>query len=236
MSETPPTLLDLARNALNARMAKDDLRHVLGNVITYAARLEAERHTTNEALSDAAEQLRTARDRIAELEAEREKLVRWHGEDSKTINRLVARVERRQAELVALRNDALAVRGSLAPADGDRKVPFELGETLAPAVDWLIARVAELEAAPTTVYRAEHPDAGITLGHYGTEKAARAHCEDLERRSWPEGTTLAFDWIEDDEDRVAELVVTAGQNEESPTGYLVTALELDSGYDPDGDE
>lgn len=110
------------------------------------AELEAERHTTNEALSDAAEQLRVDRDRIAELEAEREKLVRWHGEDGKTINRLVARVERRQAELVAFRNDALSMRGALAPADGDRKVPFPLGETLAPAVDWLVARVAELEA------------------------------------------------------------------------------------------
>jgi chromosome segregation ATPase len=112
------TILDRARDALNARMSKDDLRLVLENVVTYAA----------------------------ELGAEREKLVRWHDEDSKTINQLVARVERRQAELVALRNDALAVRGSLAPVDGNRKVPFELGETLAPAVDWLIARVAELEA------------------------------------------------------------------------------------------
>jgi len=179
--------------------------------------------------------LRTAQDRVAELETEREKLARWHGEDSKTINRLVARVERRQAELVALRNDALSMRGSLAPADGDRKVPFELGGTLTPAVDWLIARVAELEAAQGTVYRAEHPDSGITLGHYATEAAARAHCEAEERRAWPTGTTLAFDWIEDDEDRVAELVVTAGQNEESTTGYIVTALELDSEYDPDGD-
>jgi hypothetical protein len=114
----PRTMLDHARDALNARMAKDDLRLVLENVVTYAA----------------------------ELEAEREKLVRWHGEDSKTITRLVARVERRQAELVALRNDALSMRGSLAPADGSRKVPFELGETLAPAVDWLIGRVDELEA------------------------------------------------------------------------------------------
>ncbi|MFD8845504.1 hypothetical protein [Streptomyces pseudogriseolus] len=34
------------------------------------AALRAERHTTNEALSDAAEQLRADRDRIAELEAE----------------------------------------------------------------------------------------------------------------------------------------------------------------------
>ncbi|MFF1282199.1 hypothetical protein [Streptomyces sp. NPDC058299] len=100
----------------------------------------------------------------------------------------------------------------------------------------LRARVAELEAAPTTGYRAEHPDSGITLGHYGTETAARAHCEATERRSWPTGTSLAFDWIEDDEDRVAELVVTAGQNEESTTGYIVTALELDSEYDEGADE
>ncbi|MGW3192158.1 hypothetical protein ACWDBT_30440 [Streptomyces ardesiacus] len=97
-------------------------------------------------------------------------------------------------------------------------------------------RVAELEAAQGTVYRAEHPDSGITLGHYSTAKAARDHCEDLERRSWPTGTTLAFDWIEDDEDRVAELVVTAGQNEESVTGYVVTALELDSEYDAEANE
>lgn len=36
------------------------------------ARLRAERHSPNEALSDAAEQLRVQRDRIAELEAERD--------------------------------------------------------------------------------------------------------------------------------------------------------------------
>jgi len=96
-------------------------------------------------------------------------------------------------------------------------------------------RIAELEAAPTTVYRAEHPDSGITLGHYGTEAAARTHCEAEERRSWPDGTHLVFDWIEDDEDRVAELVVRAGQNEESVTGYLVTSLELASAYDEEAD-
>ncbi|MCG0066258.1 hypothetical protein L0F81_23700 [Streptomyces tricolor] len=114
-----------------------------------------------------------------------------------------------------------------------------MGERMGPVLRRLVdaeARVAELEAAPTTVYRAEHPDSGITLGHYGTEAAARAHCEATERRSWPTGTTLAFDWIEDDEDRVAELVVTAGQNEESTTGYIVTALELASEYDEGADE
>ena len=64
-------------------------------------------------------------DRVAELEAQR---------------------ERRRVRLVALQNDALNMRGSLSPMGEDRKVPFPLGETLTPAVDWLIARVAELEA------------------------------------------------------------------------------------------
>lgn len=53
--------------------------------------------------------------------------------------------ERRHTELTALRNDALAIRGVLAPADGLRRVPFELGESLLPAVEWLLARVSELE-------------------------------------------------------------------------------------------
>ncbi|MFK0062672.1 hypothetical protein ACIQTN_26025 [Streptomyces werraensis] len=93
----PRGVLDRARDAVDARMSKDALRHVLQNVIAYAADLEAQR-------------------------------------------------DRRRARLVALQNDALTMRGSLAPADGPRAVPFELGEKLAPAVDWLIARVAELEA------------------------------------------------------------------------------------------
>ncbi|WP_086768136.1 hypothetical protein [Streptomyces bobili] len=116
-------------------------------------------------------------------------------------------------------------------------------ETAIPAVLglWESMRGGELEPAPTTVYRAEHPDSGITLGHYGTESAARAHCEATERRSWPTGTSLSFDWIrdalpEDDENGIAVLVVTAGQNEESTTGYIVTALELASEYDAEADE
>jgi hypothetical protein len=61
------------------------------------------------------------------------------------IRRLTAQRERRRVRLVALQNDALDMRGSLSPNGEGRKVPFPLGETLTPAVDWLIARVAELE-------------------------------------------------------------------------------------------
>lgn len=95
-------------------------------------------------------------------------------------------------------------------------------------------RVSELESAPVVAYRAEHPDSGITLGHYRTAAAARAHCEATERQTWP-GSTLVFDWIEDEEDRVSELVVTAGQNEQSTTGYVVVELDLSSEYDAEAD-
>jgi hypothetical protein len=62
-----------------------------------------------------------------------------------TIAELEEQRERRRLRLVALQNDALDMRGSLSPNGEDRKVPFPLGETLTPAVDWLIARITELE-------------------------------------------------------------------------------------------
>ncbi|WP_338699140.1 hypothetical protein V2W30_22505 [Streptomyces sp. Q6] len=137
--------------------------------------------------------------------------------------------EKTSTEVASLREENARLRARVAELEAGLPA---MQQALFRALD----RVTELEAAPTTVYRAEHPDSGITLGHYGTAVAARAHCEDMERRSWPTGTNLAFDWIEDDEDRVAELVVTAGQNEESTTGYIVTALELASEYDEEADE
>ncbi|MFE5090642.1 hypothetical protein ACFRCI_09605 [Streptomyces sp. NPDC056638] len=87
----------------------------------------------------AAVQLLTAevdglRTRVAELEAQR---------------------DRRRVRLVALQNDALNVRGALSPNGEPRKVPMPLGETLAPAVEWLLGRVAELEAAASAV-RGQH--------------------------------------------------------------------------------
>ncbi|MFD5708736.1 hypothetical protein ACFWGV_21725 [Bacillus subtilis] len=72
-----------------------------------------------------AQELERLRTQVAELQAQR---------------------DHRRGHLVALQNDALAMRGSLSPNGEACKVPFELGETLTPAVDWLITRVAELSA------------------------------------------------------------------------------------------
>ncbi|MFI9824464.1 hypothetical protein ACIHFC_29030 [Streptomyces sp. NPDC052013] len=72
----------------------------------------------------------------------------------------------------------------------------------------------------------------MPLGLYATPRAARAHCEAHARRDLP---TATFDWIEDEEDGVAELVATV-DGEEGPTGYTVTALEIASEYDEEADE
>lgn len=81
------------------------------------------------------------------------------------IAELEAQRERRRVRLVALQNDALSMRGSLSPMGEDRKVPFPLGETLTPAVDWLIGRVAELEAlTPARIQTCRVCGAGYTYG------------------------------------------------------------------------
>ncbi|MYU20759.1 hypothetical protein [Streptomyces sp. SID8352] len=60
------TVLDRARHALTARMTNAGLRVALESVTAHAARLEAERHTTNEALSEAVEALHADPDQTAE--------------------------------------------------------------------------------------------------------------------------------------------------------------------------
>ena len=89
------------------------------------------------------------------------------------------------------------------------------------------------EGPPLTVFRAEHDS--IVMGLYTTAAAAREHCEVEERRSWAKFEHLTFDWIEDEEDGVAEMTAFVG-GEEFETGYVVTALEVASRYDPDADE
>ncbi|GAQ52121.1 hypothetical protein [Streptomyces acidiscabies] len=63
--------------------------------------------------------------------------------------------ERRRLRLIALSNDALEIRGLLSPNGFPRRVPMPLGEKLAPVVEWLLNRVAELEtiAGSATEYR-----------------------------------------------------------------------------------
>ncbi|MBP8536122.1 hypothetical protein [Streptomyces sp. MK37H] len=81
-----------------------------------------------------------------------------------------------------------------------------------------------------TIYRASHDS--IVMGLYITAAAAREHCEADMRRDLP---SVSLDWIEDEEDGVAELVAAVGE-EERPTGFVVTPLTVASAYDEEADE
>ncbi|MEV7793364.1 hypothetical protein AB0O68_15430 [Streptomyces sp. NPDC087512] len=167
------------------------------------------------------------RARVTELETELAKVLCRHAEDASAIARLVQE-----------RNAFRDQRNNVFATNEELRAKFEAQMSRADTLDRLLRtaqdRVAELEAAQGTVHRASHDS--IVMGLYTTAAEARKHCETEERRSWPTGTTLAFDWIEDEDDGVAELVVTAGQNEESTTGYVVEVLEVASEYDAEADE
>jgi hypothetical protein len=62
------------QDVIGANLARHEEEQENVTLRARVAELEAERHSTNEALSDAAERMRADRDRIAELEAQREVL------------------------------------------------------------------------------------------------------------------------------------------------------------------
>lgn len=190
------------RDDLRARIAtleadREANDHEYEQATARIAALENERHTTNEALSDAAEHLRRQRDRIDVLEK--------------------AAVEGRAA-LASFCSDhedpGTAALGALyLLQQATSGTPMQPGETV------------------PKVYRASHDS--IVMGLYLTAAEARKHCETEERRA--ESHESTFDWIEDDEDGVAELVAETVFGEEE-TGYVVTALEIAAEYDAGADQ
>lgn len=133
--------------------------------------------------------------------------------------------------------DLLELRGRLRVAEDQRvralgendALRKQLGD-LGRERETLRERIAELEAAQGTVYRASHDS--IVMGLYSTAAEARKHCETEMRRDLP---TVVLDWIEDDEDDVAELVASLGEDERV-TGYVVDGLEIAAEYDAEADE
>ncbi|MFM9777050.1 hypothetical protein [Streptomyces scabiei] len=181
--------------------------------------LEEERHSTNEALDDAVQELRRRETGPA---------LPWahtmpDDDLSGFLNDLVsAAVNRWQSDPEVPDRETLAA------------VEKACAEWRTPGQGYRSDEDEPAEVPPLVVFRASHDS--IVMGLYTTAAEARKHCETDERRSWGPGHNLVFDWIEDEDDGVAELVVTAGQNEESTTGYVVEAREVASAYDPDADE
>ncbi|MET9304950.1 hypothetical protein ABZX68_06375 [Streptomyces cellulosae] len=82
------------------------------------------------------------------------------------------------------------------------------------------------------VFRASHDS--IQMGLYLTAAAARAHCEAMERRAWAPKAP-SFDWIEDEEEGIAELTVFV-MGKEWQSGYVVTEVPVSAEYDEEADE
>lgn len=85
-----------------------------------------------------------------------------------------------RAELTRRRTDDLNIRGALAPADGPREVPMALGDSVAPAVEWLTADRNRLCAELATLRQitAEHITASIAIGSKADAESAAVSLEE----------------------------------------------------------
>lgn len=107
----------------------------------------------------------------------------------------------------------------------------------------LRTRVAELEAAELTVFRASHDESGIGLGHYAGRQAAMDHVHAVlanEESTTAAAIELRVIWRADDpeaHDTAWEcwMFDTDGADDK-PTGYVVSPITVAAAYDPDGDE
>jgi hypothetical protein len=179
------------------------------------AELETERHSTNESLDDAVQELRRRETGPA---------LPWahtmpDGDLSGFLDDLVS---------------AAMGRWRSEPEIPDRTVLADIEKACAdwrtPGQGYRSDEDEPAEALPLTVFRASHDS--IMMGLYTTAAEARKHCETELRREWPNSL---LDWIEDEEDGVAELVAESADGE-TATGYVVTALEIASEYDGEADE
>lgn len=94
--------------------------------VAETAALKAKRDELEELADTEAREIADLRNRVAELEAQR---------------------ERRRIRLVKAEADLLNMRGLLSPSGEPRRIPdeVEIHERVAPAVEWLLNRVTELE-------------------------------------------------------------------------------------------
>lgn len=181
-------------------------------------RLRSMYDTANGRTNDLIDERDSLLNRVAELEADRDANDREY--------------EQATARIAALEKAAVEGRAALAAFCADHEDPG----TAALGALYLLQQATSgtpMQPGETVpkVYRASHD--AIVMGLYLTTAAARAHCEAEERRAETSESTL--DWIEDEEDGVAELVAGTNLGEED-TGYLVTALEIAAEYDPEADQ
>lgn len=235
-------LLRLVTELEKANAGLDDLRQ---QALARVAELLDERHTTNEALSEAAEALRENQARIAELERpaverhrrEVRESYRWLAaqarEDGDFEGETVVAQQLAEREQLWAHEDALAKEFAADPLAVKPWRPGPSAEVSADRLTRLLAPTQALREAvvpPLTVYRASHDS--IVIERYTTAAEARKHCEALLRREEPDAELA---WTEEEDD-VQSLTFTVNGEFQDWSGYVVTRLAIASEYDPDGDE
>lgn len=106
-------------------------------------------------------------------------------------------------------------------------------------------RVAKLEAADLTAFRASYPESGIVLDEYRTRQAAMDHVHHIlanEESTTPAAIELRVIWREDgptgpeDEPTAWECwLFDADSDHDAPTGYVVSPITVATAYDPEMD-
>ncbi|MDX3033734.1 hypothetical protein [Streptomyces scabiei] len=185
--------------------------------------LRAERHSTNESLDDAVQELRRRETGPALPWAHVMPDDDLHG----FLDDMVS------AALGRWRSD---------PEVPDRQVLADIERACAqwrtPGQGYRSDEDEPTEAPPLTVFRASHES--MPMGHYDSRKAAMDHVHAA--LAFEEGgdVTARVIWRADDPEADEPAwecwLFDADMADDSPTGYVVTALEVASKYDPDADE
>ncbi|MFC8156335.1 hypothetical protein ACFUO0_20170 [Streptomyces cinereoruber] len=134
-----------------------------------------------------------------------------------------------------LRLARLSEKSSASSAAGAARVAGAQAHALLALVAAQAAPAAPPAAQAVTVYRVSCEYSPFPLGLYANPEAGRAHCEALVSGEYLADTALFFDWIEDEDEPLWELVVRVGDKAEKPTGYTVTAVVAEADYDPEAD-
>ncbi|MFD8384286.1 hypothetical protein ACFV2X_38190 [Streptomyces sp. NPDC059679] len=108
----------------------------------------------------------------------------------------------------------------------------DTGAQLARAVPLLLAKLAELEHGPLTVYRARHVvgDRASTLGHYRTREQAQARCIAELRAEMTLVPDVIFNWVGVDGAEVLNISTPADPFPDV-RDYVVTAVTVSSTAD-----
>lgn len=204
-----------------------------------------------EQLNNARVDAEAFRQTLVESDRQRDALLRERAEAANLIMALrndedfdpspiITEYDRVCAELSELRTDLLDIRGLLSPNGGERVVPFDLGDAVAPAVEYLICEVRALlrlrEAAVAWRERLGTDRTGMYKGHVPTwyEHPLIEAVDALPGDGQDQGGSQARP--EDSASQVWAFPPEPGEEVTAVVDRFGQRFERDAAYDPTGTE